>query len=138
MLLVLRRIGECISPDLFCFVNLTSSCSLNLFVQQNFLSCCFTSTEATYILLGTGRRDGGGGGVVHTNSSSLRPDPQRPKRPSATARTTMFRRWGHQCEATCVLHNLLFKQLCRAVTKTKSPKDQLLRNNSAIRQSVQL
>ena len=55
------------------------------------------------------------------NNSSLRSDPQRPKRPSATARTTTLRRWGpRQCEATCVLRNLLFPQLCGTVTKTVS------------------
>ena len=41
---------------------------------------------------------GGGGGVgvvvVPMSSSSQRSDPQRPKRRSATARTTVLRRWA--------------------------------------------
>ena len=73
------------------------------------------------------------------NSSSLRSDPQRPKRPSAIARTTMLRRWvPRQCEATCVLRNLLFQQLCGTKKPQRQyPKKQLLRNNSAARQSIQ-
>ena len=48
----------------------------------------------------------GGGGGVPMNSSSLRSDSQRPKRPSATARKTMSRRWGpRQCEADCCFNS---------------------------------
>ena len=47
------------------------------------------------------------------SSSSARSDPQRPKRPPATARRTMLRRRGpRHREATYVLHQLLFRQLC--------------------------
>ena len=46
-----------------------------------------------------GEVEGGGGGVEEqVNSSSACYDPQRPKRQSASARTTMLRRWGpRQC-----------------------------------------
>ena len=76
-------------------------------VDRLLLSCCFTSTEATYGLSGTGTvRD-----RVPVNNSSLRSDPWRPKRPSAIATTTMLRRWGpRQCQATCVLRWLPFQQ----------------------------
>ena len=54
---------------------------------------------------------------------SLRSDPQRPKRPPATTRTTMLRRWGpRQCEATCVLRSLLFQQLCGTKSQRQCPK----------------
>ena len=55
------------------------------------------------------------------NSPSKRYDQQRPKRPSATARTTMLRRcWGpRQCQATCVLR---FTDVSTAV-RSKSYED---------------
>ena len=50
----------------------------------------------------------------------------------------MLRRWGpRQCEATCVLRTLLFQQRCRTKPQSHRPKTQLLRNNSAARQSIQ-
>ena len=72
------------------------------------VSWCFTSIETIRLI-----RDrkkgclggwGWGGGSVEMNSSSTRSHPQRPKRQSATARTTKLRKWGpRQCELTCQL-----------------------------------
>ena len=50
---------------------------------------------------GRGKGGEGGGCRVEMNSSSKRSGPQRPKRPSASARTAMLRSWGpRQCETT--------------------------------------
>ena len=55
-----------------------------------------------------GGRGEGGEGEEKVNSSYALSDPQRPKRPSATARTTKLKKWGpRQCEAACVLRWLI-------------------------------
>ena len=97
-------------------------------------SCCFTSTEATYGLLGTG--DGRGG--VPMNSSPLRSNckDRRVRQPPSES---MLRRWGPgQRQASCVLRNLPLQQLCGTKLQRQSPNDQLLRNNSAARQSIEV
>ena len=81
-------------------------------------ACCFTSTEARRLI-----RDWesvGGGGGEKESSSFMCSDPQKPKRPSATA--AILRRWGpRQSEATCVLRCLLFQELCRAESQRPCP-----------------
>ena len=52
---------------------------------------------------------GGRGDGAEMNSTSALSYTQRPKRPSATARTTMLRRWGpRQCQATLHFVNCCF------------------------------
>ena len=66
---------------------------------------------------------------VSMNSSSQRSDPQRPKRPSATARTIAVKELGTspgQCEAACELRSLLFQQLCGTKPQRQSPENRLL------------
>ena len=77
-----------------------SGLPLLLPATQLLLSRCFPSTE-TIRLIRDGKRGGEGAGSV--NSSPKRSDPQRLKRPPATARPTPSRRGPRQCEATCVL-----------------------------------
>ena len=65
---------------------------------------------------------GKGGGRSGRDDRTARPRAptrkDRLKRPLAIARTTMLRRWGpRQCEATCVLRQLLFQQLCGTVSQ---------------------
>ena len=96
------------------------------------VSWCFASIESMSLIWDRKKGESGVRGRIEMNSSSTRSDPQRPKRASATARTTMLRRWGpRQCEVTCVLRiNLRITVLTAVrsqVGKTVSTK-QLLRN----------
>ena len=81
--------------------------------------------QATCGLSGTGNGAGsvdgsgweGWRGRVPMNSSSLRSDPQRPKRPSTTATTTTLRRRGlRQRQATCCFRNKITKDSLRKAT----------------------
>ena len=69
------------------------------------------------------------GNRMSINSSSQHSDQQRPKRPSATARTLDVKELGTspvQCEAACELRNLLFQQLCGTKPQRQSPENRLL------------
>ena len=76
------------------------------------LSWCFTSIE-TIRLIRDGKR-GGGGSRVPISSSSARSDPQRPKRPPATARITVLRRCTEQ---SCIDNVHAEKQLLKKKTQ---------------------
>ena len=99
------------------------------------LSWCFTITSTETIrLIKDGERVGGrsgGGGQIEMNNSSKCPGPQRMKRSSATARTTTLR------SNLCTSLNAVPTAVRSKVTRTVSEK-QLLRNNSAARQTIQL
>ena len=99
------------------------------FWKASFLSCCLTSTEATHGLLGTGNGGEGGGreGRVPMGSSSLRCDPQRPKRLSTTARIINVKEVG-----TCSFSS------CAEQSQRQRPEKQLSRNKSAAGRFVQL
>ena len=84
----------------------------DLCLTCHLLSLCFTPTE-TITLIRDGKRDWG-------CSSSQRSDPQRPRRPSATARTTMSRR-QFVCSATCSFSS------CAEQNPNGQPKNQPLR-----------
>ena len=64
-------------------------------------------------------RDGGKGRIRYLwIACPKRSSPQGPKRPSATTKTIAVKVGGpRQCEAACVLHNLLFQQPCRAKSR---------------------
>ena len=112
------------------------------------LSWCFTSIENIRLIRNgeCGRGVGGwewrggwvagcgAGGRVEMNSSSKLSDPQRRKRPPATDRTTMLRRWR---STLCTSLTAVSTAALSNATKPVSEK-QLLRNNSAARRSTKL
>ena len=102
-----------------------------------FLSLCFTSTETARLI--RDRERGVCGGAL-MSSAFARSDPQRPKRPSATVRTTNVKEVGTPSVRSSLCTSLIAVSTAvrNKVAKTWSVRKAAVENNSAARHSIQL